>query len=37
MTFRFGNYETLDTRTLAVLPVGIAGVKGVLREYVVPG
>ena len=37
MTFRFGNDETLETRTLAILPVGIAGVNGVLRVYVVPG
>ena len=37
MTFRFGNDETLETRTLAFLPVGIAGVNGVLRVYVVPG
>ena len=27
MTFRFGNDETLETRTLAILPVGIAGVN----------
>ena len=37
MTFRFGNDETLETRTLAFLPVGIAGVSGVLRVCVVPG
>ena len=37
MTFRFGNDETLETRTVAFLPVGIAGVNGVLRVYVVPG
>ena len=37
MTFRFGNDETLETRTLAILPVGIAGGNGVLRVYVVPG
>ena len=37
MTFRFGNDETLETRTLAVLPVGIAGVNGVLRVHVVLG
>ena len=37
MTFRFGNDETLETRTLAILPVGSAGVHGVLRVYVVPG
>ena len=37
MTFRFGNDETLEARTLAILPVGIAGVFGVLRVYVVPG
>ena len=37
ITFRFGNDETLETRTLATLPVGIAGVNGVLRVYVVPG
>ena len=36
-TIRFGNDETLETRTLAFLPVGIAGVNGVLRVYVVPG
>ena len=36
MTFRFGFDETLETRTLAILPVGIAGVNGVLRAYVVP-
>ena len=28
MTFRFGNDETLETRTLPFLPVGIAGVNG---------
>ena len=37
MTFRFGNDETLETRTMAVLLVGIAGVNGVLRVHVVPG
>ena len=37
MAFRFGNDETLETRTLATLPVGIAGVNGVLRVHVVPG
>ena len=37
MTFRFGNDETLRTRTMAILFVGIAGVNGVLRVYVVPG
>ena len=37
MTSRFGNGETLETRTLAILPVGIAGVKEALRVYVVPG
>ena len=31
MTFHFGNDETQETRTLAMLPVGIAGVNGVLR------
>ena len=36
-TFRFGNDETLETRTLAILPVGIAGVNGVLRVHVVHG
>ena len=36
MTFRFGNGETLET-SLAFLPVGFAGVSGVLRVYVVPG
>ena len=36
-TFRFGNDETLETRTLAILPVGIAGFDGVLRVHVVPG
>ena len=29
MTFRFGNDETLETRTLVLLFVGIAGVNGV--------
>ena len=28
MTFRFGNDETLETRALAMLPVGIAEVHG---------
>ena len=28
VTFRFGIDETLETRTLAILPVGIAGVSG---------
>ena len=37
VTFRFGNDETLETRTLAILPVGNAGVNGVLRVLVVPG
>ena len=37
MTFRFGNDETLGTKTMAILPVGIAGVDGVLRVPVVPG
>ena len=37
MTFRFGNDETLETWALVILPVGIAGVNGVLRVYVVPG
>ena len=37
MTFRFGNDETLRTRTLTILPVGIAGVNGVLRVFVVLG
>ena len=37
MTFRFGNDETLENRALAILPVGIAGVNGVLRVCVVPG
>ena len=37
MTFRFGNDETLETRSLAKLLVGIAGVNGVLRVHVVPG
>ena len=37
MTFRFGNDETLETRALAILPVAIAGVGGVLRVYVIPG
>ena len=37
MTFRFGLDETLETRTLAMLPVGVAGVSGVLRVFLVPG
>ena len=37
MTFPFGNDETLETKTMAVLPVGIAGVNGVLPVHVVPG
>ena len=38
MTFRFGNDETLKTRrTMAILPVGIAGVNGILHVYVVLG
>ena len=37
MTFRFGNDETLETRTLAILPVGIGGVNRVLHVHVVPG
>ena len=36
-TFRFGDDATLETRTTAILPVGIAGVNGVLRVHVVPG
>ena len=28
MAFRYGNDETLETRILALLPVGIAGVNG---------
>ena len=37
MTFRFGNDETLETKTMAILPVGIAGGNGVQRVHVVPG
>ena len=37
MTFRFGYNGTLKTRSMAVLPVGIAGVNGVLRVHDVPG
>ena len=37
MPFRFGNDETLETRTLAMLLVGIVGVYGVLRVHVVLG
>ena len=37
MIFRFGDDETLETRTLAILLVGIAGVNGVLRVHVMPG
>ena len=33
-TFRFGSDKTLETRTLAILPVGIARVNGVLRVHV---
>ena len=36
MTFRLGNDETLKTRNMAILLVGIAGVNGVLRVHVVP-
>ena len=36
-TFRFGNDEILETKTLAILLVGLAGVNGVLRVHVVPG
>ena len=36
-SFRFGKDETLETMTLATLPVGIAGVNGVLRVHVVHG
>ena len=35
--FRLGNDETLETMTLAILPVGVAGVNGVLRVHVVLG
>ena len=37
MTFRFGDDETLETRTLAIFLVGNARVDGVLRVHVVPG
>ena len=37
MTFRFGNDEALETRTMAIIPVGIAGVIGVLCVHVVRG
>ena len=36
-SFRFGNDETLETRTLAIVPVGLAVVNGVLRVHVVLG
>ena len=36
MTFRFGNDETLEIRTVVILPAGIAGVSGVLHTHVVP-
>ena len=32
MTFRLGNEKTLETKTLAILPVGIAGVNGIPRR-----
>ena len=31
MTFRFGNDQIVENRTMAILLVGIAGVNGVLR------
>ena len=34
MTFSFGNDERLESRTMAILPVGIAGVNGELRVHV---
>ena len=34
---RFGNDETLKTKTMDILLVGIAGVNGILRVHVVPG
>ena len=37
MTFRFGDNATLITRTMAIHPVGSAGVDGVLRVHVVSG
>ena len=37
MTFRLGHEKTLETRTLDILPVGIAGVNGILRVHVVAG
>ena len=37
MTFRFGNDETLETKTLAILPVGIADVNSLLLVQMVPG
>ena len=37
MAFRVGNDETLKTRAMAMLPVGIAGVNGTLRVHVVLG
>ena len=36
MAFRC-NDETLEPRTMTILPVGIAGVIGALRVYVVRG
>ena len=37
ITFRFGDDETLETKTMAIITVGIAGVNGVLRVHVVLG
>ena len=37
VTFRFGNDETLKTRTMAILLVGIEAVRGVLHVHVVLG
>ena len=37
MTFRSGNDETLETKTMAILLVGFAGVNGLLRVHVVSG
>ena len=35
--FRFGNDETKMARERAILPVGIGGVSGYIKPYVIPG
>ena len=37
LAVRFGNDERVETRDVALIPVGIQGISGVFRCFVIPG